>query len=38
VIKNIRVHTVYPCRIKGTGEEMASERPVLTLDQLLSAP
>jgi integrase len=25
---------VNPCRIKGAGEERASERPVLTLDQL----
>jgi hypothetical protein len=25
---------VNPCRIKGAGEEGATERPVLTLDQL----
>ena len=25
---------VNPCRIKGAGEERATERPVLTLDQL----
>jgi hypothetical protein len=25
---------VNPCRIKGAGEEQATERPVLTLDQL----